>query len=538
MSTAALYDYQLEAINAVHAAAERGEYRPFVALPTGSGKNYILPEIARQRGGRMLVIAHSERILNQTMAHFERAGLDVGLVKSDARQYDKPIVVASIQTLARPGHVENLGGFRTTVIDEAHHGAAKSYVATVQALGAGTTADRLLIGMSATPYRGDGLGLDSMFGAIVYERNITDMIRAGRLCDLRGQEIALGGVDLDTVTVGTTDYGRDFKPGALGRVMESANAAEYIVQGYQAHAAGRFTIAFAPTVAFAQRLAEAFCQAGIPAETMTGETSDDDRNAMLDRYRRGEIAVITNCGVLLEGFDAPRTDCVLIARPTKSRTLFVQMVGRATRRHPEKQDALILSFTGATARHSLMSINSLYGLQGTESVLEADVRRETEATERATAVQLADDARRKLIAANIDLLRQRRIRWAADPDGRLFSLSMGQYGCLDLVADRGDDTWSLIHVGAKDQSYRERKLATKVALDEAMRRAEIEIDQRGARQFCDSSNPWLDHLESPAQTARLAQNGIPPSRGRTKRDAGEQLTLIFARQRRERRASR
>jgi superfamily II DNA or RNA helicase len=526
----ALRPYQAEALAAIHTAVARGQYRPFVALATGLGKNHILPVLHEQRGGRTLVVAHTERILKQTLAHFERAGLDAGLVKAEQRDYAKPIVVASIQTLTRPGHLEKLGSdFRTVVVDEAHHSAAAGYVNVVKALGAGTSADRVLVGMSATPYRGDGRGLDGVFGEVVFERDIVSMVPEW-LADVRGKEIKLSGVNLDGLKIGTTAYGRDFQAGALGQILQASNAAELIVKAWRTHAPGRFTIAYAPTLEFAGKLALEFTTFGIGAEVMDGATPDADRDAMLERFVSGDTKVIVNCGVLIEGFDCPRTDCILIARPTKSKTLYTQMIGRATRQHPEKQDALVLSFTGASSRHTLISLGSLCGLQGSESIRESVVRRKVEREH----AELAEAARAEIIARDVDVMRKSQIRWTAEPTGGLFTVGLGSTGgSIDLV--ERDSQWCAVFSAPKTEDYRETFLVSGVDLDEAMRLAETEIRRRGAARFADTSAEWLDTPASAKQLEAALKRGRSFPATATKRDVGAALSLEYAKDRQRRR---
>ena len=246
------------------------------------------------------------------------------------------------------------------VVHNCHHAAADSYGRILAALDAGEPGGPLLFGVTATPDRGDGKGLDDLFDEIVFSYDILWGIRSGYLSDLRGLAVRISTLDLSDVKVSRGDYAA----GDAGRALEASGAPAKIVEAWLAHAAGRRTIVFTPTVANAEHIAAEFAAAGISAATVSGETPPDRRRETLRRFSSGEIQVVANCAVLTEGYDNPAVDCVVVARPTRSRALYVQMVGRGTRRHPSKADCLIVDVVGATDEHSLVTVPSLFGLEG------------------------------------------------------------------------------------------------------------------------------------------------------------------------------
>jgi len=267
--------------------------------------------------------------------------------------------------------------FGLVVVDEAHHTAADSYRGVLDALRAGQPerdatpeevdmgyelgvmpAGPLLLGVTATPDRGDGKGLDDLFDEITFNFDILWGIRAGYLSDLRGLRIEVSTLDLSDVKVRRGD----FDQGQAGRAMEEAGAERFVVAAYMEHALGRRTLVFTPTVEVAKRVATEFADAGISAAYVHGGTPLEERRQVLADYSAGRIDVIANCAVLTEGYDEPRTDCIIVARPTKSRALYTQMVGRGTRRHPDKTDCLVLDVVGASGSLSLVTIPSLFGL--------------------------------------------------------------------------------------------------------------------------------------------------------------------------------
>jgi ATP-dependent helicase IRC3 len=346
----------------------------------------------------------------------------VGIVKAGANDVHAQVVVASVQTLARSKRLQQLveaytpsahgnllattgtEPFDLVVVDEAHHAAADSYRNVLAALGAGTdvcncghTKDAhyaedmggstravrcslntdtdepdcwchapeyqpgpLLLGVTATPDRGDGKGLDDLFDEVAFTYDILWGIRAGYLADLRGLRVTVDSLDLSAVKVRRGDYDQ----GAAGRAMEDAEVPRHVVAAWLEHALGRRTLVFTPTVEVARLVQEQFAHVGVRAAYVHGGTPTDERRQILQAYSRGDIDVLANCAVLTEGYDEPRTDCIVVARPTRSRALYTQMVGRGTRRHPDKADCLVLDIVGASAEHSLVTVPSLFGLEG------------------------------------------------------------------------------------------------------------------------------------------------------------------------------
>lgn len=212
------------------------------------------------------------------------------------------------------------------VVHNCHHSAADSYRRVLERLHAGQPGGPLVLGVTATPDRGDGKGLDDLFDEITFNYDILWGIRSGYLSDLRAKKVTLQGLDMRDVKVRQGDY----DAGETGRRLEDAGAPEIIVKAWLQHAAGRRTLVFTPTVATAVSVAEEFRHAGVKAASVSGLTSLEERRELLRQFSAGEIDVISNCAVLTEGFDEPRADCIIMARPTKSRALFTQCLDTET----------------------------------------------------------------------------------------------------------------------------------------------------------------------------------------------------------------
>ncbi len=440
-----LRGYQEDAISAIEAAARRGVRRQILALPTGCGKTITFCEWLRRRGGRSLIIVHTDELVQQTVETLGRVmpGVQVGVVKAERNEFNARIVVASVQTTQHPARRQALQGFQQVVVDEAHHAVAPSYRALLKHLGAFDEKGPLVLGATATPERGDGVGLDAVFEAITFERGILDMIQAGVLCDLRAVSVRL---KADFKQLHT--HRGDFVGQEVAQLLKATNAPQLAVNAYLDHAPGRRALLFTHMVETAHEMAQAFTDAGWPAATVSGETPLAERRAILRQFREGTVRIVTNANVLGEGFDEPSLDCVIIARPTRSRVRYKQMIGRGTRRWNEggKRDCIILDLVGATDRHDLVTANRIFGLplQQRESITEATARVQAAAT----AAQLAAIGRERVMAQAVDLFtpKQQQHSWLHGVEHGLFALDFGMFGGLLVIYHFGEgDRWGIVH---------------------------------------------------------------------------------------------
>ena len=365
--------YQYEAVAALLAATARGVQRPLLVLPTGTGKTIVFALLVQRRGGRSLILAHRDELIQQAVDKLRLVDptLPLGVVQAARDEHTAPTVVASVQTLSRRTRLARLvPDFQTIVIDEAHHAPAPTYRRILEYCRAWRPDGPLVVGVTATPERGDRHSLREVFERIVYQKTLLEMMQAGYLVDLRAVQVLLQ-ADFDTLR---TQHG-DFVEAELETLLLAANAPAQVLAAFQAHAADRKALLFTPTVALAYAMAATFQAAGIPAEALDGTTPVPTRRAILQRLHSGATRVVANCAVLTEGFDEPSVDCIIVARPTQSALLYQQMLGRGTRTYPGKTDCLLLDVVGVSTRHTLHTAATLFGCDAAtlaqQSVLES-----------------------------------------------------------------------------------------------------------------------------------------------------------------------
>ncbi|HVX95916.1 MAG TPA: DEAD/DEAH box helicase [Polyangia bacterium] len=358
-----LRPYQRDAVEAVLAARRAGKRRLLVHLPTGAGKTVIFSQLARLAKRQVLVLAHREELLEQARDKLQRALGDAAVVAIERGATRAPesarVLVCSIRSLHEERLAKVMRGRDVGLIvyDECHHAAAADNLRVLRQLGAfepGFTGT--LLGFTATTSRGDGQGLDEVFEEIVYSRSLPELIDDGFLAPLRGYRIS---TTADLRQLSSTG-GLDFDEEQLAEAVDIEERNALVARSIQELARDRRTIAFCVTVNHARHLAHALNALGVPAGIVHGAMPGDARAKALAEFREGRVQVLTNVGVLTEGFDDPGVSCVAMARPTRSEGLYAQCVGRGTRLHPGKVDCLILDFVDLTEL-SLCTLPSLFG---------------------------------------------------------------------------------------------------------------------------------------------------------------------------------
>lgn len=362
-----LRDYQQECLAAIKSRYLEGVRRQLICLPTGTGKTVIFSQFPAffHMKNRMLVLAHREELLDQARHKLLQVnpGLTVeveqaGRCASAASQ----VVAASVATLGRTGSKRlaqlDPAQFHLIVVDEAHHATADSYRRVLDHFQVFDRSTRkLVVGFTATPKRGDGQGLDQVFEEITFARELPEMIEAGYLSPVAAWRVETQ-VDLSGVR---TRMG-DFVTGQLSQAVNTEERNRLVVRIYQERLSGRKTLCFCVDVAHAGELAAAFRSAGIAADCVTGDLEREDRGRVLAAFHEGKIQVLTNCMVLTEGYDEPSVEGIILARPTKSAALYMQMIGRGTRLFPGKRNVTIVDVVDMTRDQRLVHLTTLFGL--------------------------------------------------------------------------------------------------------------------------------------------------------------------------------
>lgn len=359
-----LRKYQVEAADAVQKAHEAGAktQRVGVVLPTGTGKSSVIGETARRayrRGEPIVMLAHRAELLDQMVDNLRAVdptipGTDIGIVRAEKDDHHCRVVAATLQTLASAKRLNALGPRAMILWDEVHHAGADGFNTTFSELGGYSTAK--MAGFTATMNRDEKskVGLGDVIQKVVYEKDIRWAIKEGYLVKPVGLTVRIEGLDaLNDIR----NVAGDFNQGELSEVMEAAT--EYVVEAVNLHAADRRPIVFAASVDAAHHIAEALTDSGFPAVAVTGAMGYEERKVHYEAYRSGEVKALVTVMVLTEGADFPMCDAVVMARPTRSRNLYSQMIGRALRLYPGKVDAKVIDLAGSSRSMSLINLTKL-----------------------------------------------------------------------------------------------------------------------------------------------------------------------------------
>lgn len=427
-----LRPYQRDAVSGVDSAL-KGKRSALVVMPTGTGKTVCFAHIARNAVKRVMVIAHREELVQQAVSKIRSVtGLspDVEMAEYKAgRLYKSPVVVASVQTLCAPFHnVYRMDKFDPhefdmLVIDEAHHATAASYRRVVDHFS--KNPNLRTVGFTATPDRADKSALGLVFESVAFNYEIMQAMHDGWLVPIETQQVIVGGMDFSHVKT----VAGDLNQGELSTIMEQEKVLHGVVSPAIEIAAGRKTLVFAASVSHAERMSEIFNRHGVRSAIVHGGTFKDDRRKILQAYADGKIQVLCNCGVAVEGFDCPTIEVVVIARPTKSRSLYTQMVGRGTRVLPNTVDSisdpagrraaiaasakpkmLVIDFTGNSGKHKLVTTADILGGKYDEETIEHAKQKIAESGKPSDVIEELERAAAEVLANRTEELLQKKRR--------------------------------------------------------------------------------------------------------------------------------
>lgn len=358
-----LRPYQTDGVNGIRKAYLDKRRAPIYVLPTGGGKTVVFCYIAANsatRGKRVMILVHRVELTRQTSAKLASEGVAHGVIQSGFTPNPHAHVqVASVQTL-----VKRLDKIKfppdLIIVDEAHHATAGSWMKIINAF-----PQARILGVTATPERGDGVGLGIQAGGIfddlIMGPTVSELIRGGFL--VKPVVYAPSErLDLSGLHTRAGDYVKD----ELQAIMDKPTITGSAVEHYRRLCSGDPAVAFCVSILHAKHVAEEFRQAGYRAASADGTMKDEDRTRVLNGLANGQVQVLTTCDLISEGTDIPAIACAILLRPTQSTGLFLQQVGRALRPAPGKTQAIILDHVGNVLMHGLPDEDREWSLDGRE----------------------------------------------------------------------------------------------------------------------------------------------------------------------------
>lgn len=420
--------YQNEALSAVQERYAAGTRGMVIALPTGAGKTVLAAHIVKHMNtfSRCVFLVHRDELVAQTerTMHAVMPDMTTGVAKADRNELDADMVIASVQTVSRERRldmlVEAVGTGQLFIADECSHAVSPTWRKVIERMEPG-----LLIGLSATPKRADGIGLDALFEEVAYHLPMLPLVQEGHLARPVGLRIETE-VDLDDVHT----RGGEFIEQELDSAVDTPGRNALVVAAWCKHAFDRQrTLAFCASVQHAINLKEAFLAVGVAAAHVSGEMGMEERREVLDAFHEGKIRVLTNCQIAIEGYDEPTIDCILMCRPTKSQPLYIQMIGRGLRKYANKPNCLVIDVCDNTLKHKLVTLPSLSGMEAKEAsasgggglaIIDEEDRREGQFLDLFDAMAHKGKIREKE-AIMLDLLDESPFHWRPLPGNRFMA---------------------------------------------------------------------------------------------------------------------
>lgn len=445
-----LRPYQAEARDAILSAWDEGYRKTLLVLPTGCGKTVVFASVTEnqvRKGHRVLIMAHRGELLTQAADKLKAAsGLDSVLEKAESSSLGSfiPVTIGSVQSLAQEKRLARFPGdyFQDIIVDEAHHCLSDSYQRVLEHF-----PNANILGVTATPDRGDMKNLGEYFDNKAYEYTMQEAIRQGYLSPVKAQLIPL---ELDIKNVGISNG--DYSAPEVGNALEPYLS--QIVQEMKKYCQGRKTVVFLPLIATSQKFCRMLNEVGLRAAEVNGNS--DDRSQVLTDFETGKYDVLCNSMLLTEGWDCPAVDCIVILRPTKVRSLYQQMVGRGMRLSPGKENLLLLDFLWLTSRHDLCKPSALISkdvkiaqMVDSQIVNGADGIDLIEAEEQAERDVLAE--REETLAKQLAEMRGRK-RKLVDPIQYALSIA-----AEDLVGYVPTFAWEMAPASHKQLEFLERR---------------------------------------------------------------------------------
>ncbi|KAL9130528.1 MAG: hypothetical protein Q9217_001296 [Psora testacea] len=546
-----LRKYQEECIQSVLAYVRNGQKRLGISLATGSGKTVIFTQLidrirtTNERATQTLILVHRRELVEQAAQHCANAypskTIEIEMGNTHASGV-ADITVASIWSIVSGDRMTKFepSRFKLVLVDEAHHIVAASFTKALRHFGLlkefNAEQSPVLVGVSATFSRFDGLRLSDAIDHIVYHKDYVDMIGEKWLANVIFTTVR-SKADISKVKSASTG---DFQVGELSRAVNTPETNDVTVRAWMARAAGRkSTLVFCVDLAHVSDLTATFRRHGIDARFVTGDTSKQLRSKRLDGFKNGGFPVLLNCGVFTEGTDIPNIDCILLARPTKSRNLLVQMIGRGMRLHQQKANCHVIDMV-ASLEAGIITTPTLFGLDPEVLVKEATVedmksqeeRKDLEALREENATNTAPTQRAKGFGGTLtftdydsvydlidDTSGERHIRgisplaWVmVGPLRYVLSTQDGSYITIDGSIADGETAFTVTYTqrmsaemmeanNTKSPFMRPREIASSATFSDAVHAADTFASQKLPWKFIHAGQAWR---RAPATDGQLA----------------------------------
>lgn len=526
-----LRDYQAQCLTAIKTALAKSVNNQLVVMATGSGKTVVFAHLPETLGldKKMLVLAHRHELLEQASNKIRSANPNLSVFIEQAGRkaaYYADVVVASIATIGRKGSSRlnkfDPAEFGLIICDEAHHSVSSSYKAVFDHF-----PDVPRIGFTATPSRADGIGLENVYDEIVFERNTRWLMEHGYLCKVAGYS-----VDSKTDLSGVSTRMGDFATNELSFAVDTPERNRLVIESYQHLIPGQKAIVFGVNVEHVEHLTELFQSNGIAAACVTGTTMDIERAQIFENFKCGSLRVIVNCMVCTEGYDEPSIEAVIMARPTKSSTLYQQAIGRGMRLHPGKEKLTVVDVADNSSRCSLVSVSTVFGLPPRfnakgKDLLEAVAEFEKMPPHLARKVRDYDDFIK--LVKEVDLFavpperdelvaKHSKLMWILMPDGS-YHLSLTNKGSAMVTPDL---------LGRYHVTYNDGETAMVVGsyshLKEAFQAADNRILGRQDAVLYQASASWRKKPASPGQLAQLNRMRVKYRPGISRGEASDLIS--------------
>ena len=338
-----LYEHQADALENLERMRADGQQIALLAHAVGTGKTTTAAEDARRMGLRTLFLAHTHELVTQAYARFGELWPGASrAVLGDGNEEHAQVVVGTVQFMSQNLAQFDPCAFGYIVIDEAHHALSKSYRAVLRYFN-----PQFLLGLTGTPERADGQNALEVFQQTAHRMDLETAVKSGVLCDIRCFRVETN-VDLKRLRFNGNLYNqRD-----LEERVSVPERNHLIVSTYKENTPSRPAVCFCVSVGHAERMAQLFAEAGFAARAVSGRLSKEQRQEILQEYEAGRIQVLCACDVLNEGWDAPQTEVLLMARPTLSKVIYQQQIGRGMRTHPGKKYLVLFDFVDVFGRHN------------------------------------------------------------------------------------------------------------------------------------------------------------------------------------------